>query len=158
MTYFGMWRSFFAWHKEDADLLSINFLHFGATKHWYAISPRDQSKFDRLAKGIFPDLNRACPAFLRHKDILLSPTLLHAHGIPYIEVRWALSLLIALPSTSMCGGPLPTPYCRTFRVKRSSTPYFEQAKQEEGEFIVLNAAAYHSGFNTGARILILLVT
>eukprot|EP00955_Chlamydomonas_euryale_P047779 353794-Chlamydomonas_euryale.AAC.2 len=32
MTYFGMWRSFFGWHKEDADLLSINFLHFGAPK------------------------------------------------------------------------------------------------------------------------------
>ena len=27
MTYFGMWRSFFGWHKEDADLGAINFLH-----------------------------------------------------------------------------------------------------------------------------------
>jgi hypothetical protein len=30
--YFGMWRSFFAFHKEDCDLLSINYLHMGAPK------------------------------------------------------------------------------------------------------------------------------
>lgn len=44
MTYFGMWRSFFGWHKEDADLYSINYLHWGAPKvgnrglH-YAVAP-----------------------------------------------------------------------------------------------------------------------
>ena len=27
-----MWRSFFAFHKEDCDLLSINYLHMGAPK------------------------------------------------------------------------------------------------------------------------------
>jgi [histone H3]-trimethyl-L-lysine9/36 demethylase len=32
MTYFGMWKSFFAWHVEDADLMSVNYLHFGAAK------------------------------------------------------------------------------------------------------------------------------
>ena len=50
MTYFGMWRSFFGWHKEDADLLSINFLHWGAPKMWYCISPKDQAKFQRMAQ------------------------------------------------------------------------------------------------------------
>ena len=50
MTYFGMWRSFFGWHKEDADLQSVNFLHWGAPKHWYCISPKDQAKFDRMAQ------------------------------------------------------------------------------------------------------------
>jgi hypothetical protein len=50
MTYFGMWRSFFAWHKEDADLYSINFLHFGAPKIWYAVAPSNAPKFDRMAQ------------------------------------------------------------------------------------------------------------
>ena len=45
MTYFGMWRSFFSWHVEDADLMSINYLHFGAPK---ARGPR--SAFERVER------------------------------------------------------------------------------------------------------------
>ena len=51
---------------------------------------------------MFPALHQACPAFIRHKDVMLSPALLRTHGIPFM-----------------------------------------QAKQEAGQFIVLNASAYH---------------
>ena len=40
---------------------------------------------------MFPELHQACPAFIRHKDIMLSPSLLRNNGIPYMEVgRWGV--------------------------------------------------------------------
>ena len=70
------------------------------------MSPNDRAKFENMAGQLYPELARNCKAFLRHKDILISPRVLKAFNVP-----------------------------------------FQQARQEVGEFIVLSAAAYHSGFN-----------
>lgn len=81
-------QAFFAWHVEDADLFSINFMHFGAGKVWYCVGPDERDKFDQMAESIFPDLKRECKAFMRHKDILLSPHVLRSYGIKYTQVQF----------------------------------------------------------------------
>jgi hypothetical protein len=37
MVYIGMLFSWFAWHVEDHELHSMNFLHTGSPKTWYAV-------------------------------------------------------------------------------------------------------------------------
>ena len=54
-------------HTEDMELHSINYLHYGAPKHWYCIPPAHRERFETWVKGLLPDCFRACSEFFRHK-------------------------------------------------------------------------------------------
>uniref|UniRef100_A0A7N5ZWP1 [histone H3]-trimethyl-L-lysine(9) demethylase n=1 Tax=Anabas testudineus TaxID=64144 RepID=A0A7N5ZWP1_ANATE len=84
--YFGMWKTTFAWHTEDMDLYSINYLHFGEPKSWYCVPPEHGKRLERLAKGFFPGSAQNCEAFLRHKMTLISPSILKKYGIPFEKI------------------------------------------------------------------------
>ena len=84
--YLGMWASVFCAHSEDMNLLSINYLHAGAPKLWYAIAPGpDAQRFESLCTSCFVGTpsTKNCPEFLRHKRSLLSPKVLQKAGIKY---------------------------------------------------------------------------
>lgn len=74
--YLGMWKATFAWHLEDVDLYSINYIHFGAPKQWYSISQEDAPRFEAAMRDIWPSEAKNCDQFLRHKTFLISPSIL----------------------------------------------------------------------------------
>jgi len=98
--YFGMWASVFSAHTEDMNLLSINYLHAGAPKYWYAIAQEDSHRFESLMSSMFSHLSSTCPEFLRHKRSLLSPSLLQKAGISYTTmVQRPGDIIITFPGS-----------------------------------------------------------
>lgn len=96
--YFGMWRATFAWHVEDMDLFSINYIHFGAPKHWYAIPQARANALEQTMRGYFPKDVSNCSQFLRHKSFLASPRLLASDACrPNTLVQHAGEFVITFP-------------------------------------------------------------
>lgn len=85
--YLGMWKATFAWHLEDVDLYSINYLHLGAPKQWYAIAQDDIQKFEKAMRDTWPVDHKNCDQFIRHKGYLLSPQFLKSkYGIKVNQI------------------------------------------------------------------------
>lgn len=85
--YFGAYKSTFAWHTEDMELYSINYLHFGAPKTWYTVPPAYGHAFEKVANELFPMSYSNCNGHLRHKTAVISPEILRKYGIPYKKVN-----------------------------------------------------------------------
>ena len=58
--YWGMARAFFAMHCEDMDLFSVNYLHGGAPKSWWAVPPDHADRVESFVSRS-PSLPRSFP-------------------------------------------------------------------------------------------------
>ncbi|KAG1363360.1 Lysine-specific demethylase REF6 [Cocos nucifera] len=79
MVYVAMMFSWFAWHVEDHELHSLNYLHMGASKTWYGV-PRDAAlAFEEVVRvqGYCGEVNR-----LGEKTTVMTPEVLIGAGIP----------------------------------------------------------------------------
>uniref|UniRef100_A0AAV1TJC6 [Histone H3]-trimethyl-L-lysine(9) demethylase n=1 Tax=Peronospora matthiolae TaxID=2874970 RepID=A0AAV1TJC6_9STRA len=100
MLYFGMWRAMFAFHTEDMDLYSINYLHTGKPKFWYGVPPDSGPQLERAAQSMFPEKHHQCHQFLRHKTSLISPARLKEFGVPFYRAyQKPGEFVITFPST-----------------------------------------------------------
>jgi jumonji domain-containing protein 2 len=84
--YVGSWKTMFGWHKEDLDLYSINYLHYGKPKFWYCLPASEGKKIENFARTHFPEGFGKCKEFLRHKTIMIHPYILK-QKIPDLKIH-----------------------------------------------------------------------
>jgi hypothetical protein len=102
--YFGCWRSMFAYHTEDYDLFSVNYVHHGASKSWYSIPPSSRKKFEIMADSYFGHDANVCKEYLRHKTKMFSPNKLKEHTVPYTTVlQQAGEFVVTFPGSYHAG-------------------------------------------------------
>ncbi|XP_063938250.1 lysine-specific demethylase REF6-like isoform X2 [Daucus carota subsp. sativus] len=85
MVYIGMLFSWFAWHVEDLDLHSLNYLHTGDRKTWYGVPQHAAAAFEDVIRnhGYNGEMNPLLSyATLGQKTTVLSPELIVNAGIP----------------------------------------------------------------------------
>ncbi|XP_075515488.1 lysine-specific demethylase ELF6-like [Primulina tabacum] len=85
MVYVGMLFSWFAWHVEDHDLHSLNFLHMGSPKTWYAVPGDYAFSFEEVIRlhAYGGNIDRlSALSLLGEKTTILSPQAIVASGIP----------------------------------------------------------------------------
>lgn len=78
----GMASTWFPVHCEDSNLGSINFLHFGAPKKWYAVSYENARKLEKLLKNTIGDQFACKEAWT--KCCVVTPDFLEKNRIPFV--------------------------------------------------------------------------
>ncbi|XP_071729359.1 lysine-specific demethylase REF6-like [Rutidosis leptorrhynchoides] len=101
MIYIGMMFSWFAWHVEDHDLHSLNYMHIGGCKTWYGIPIDAAVAFEDVIRthGYSGKISpiETC-ATLAQKTTVMSPEILHKVGVPcYRLVQNAGEFVVTFP-------------------------------------------------------------
>lgn len=127
-----MANTFFAFHLEDGDLDSINYLHSGKPKVWYIVPGEEEKKLAHLVQEKFPESD--CDLYIRHKNVMVPPSVLRENGIRFGKVLY----LIFISFMSAAKNLFFSKYI-----------FYIQIVQNFGEYVVLFSGCCHSGFNCG---------
>lgn len=95
-TYVGGALSSFGFHLEDGNLSSINFNHSGTPKMWYIKPKEERQKLEKFCKKITKKVN--CDFYLRHKTIMIPPSVLQKNNIKFCKSMFSLILFSLLPT------------------------------------------------------------
>ncbi|WCJ36194.1 Lysine-specific demethylase REF6 [Euphorbia peplus] len=85
MVYIAMMFSWFAWHVEDHDLHSLNYLHMGAGKTWYGVPKEAAAAFEDVVRvhGYGGEINPLVTfSVLGEKTTVMSPEVFVSAGVP----------------------------------------------------------------------------
>lgn len=82
--YNGSMFTCFAWHVEDSYAASVNILHSGESKHWYSVPHSEGAKLEEFSMNATKMYD--CNFLLRHKVVLIPPSVLKKNGIKFGRV------------------------------------------------------------------------
>lgn len=96
--YVGMCFATFCWHIEDHWTYSINYLHWGEAKTWYAVPSSKAEQFETAMKTAAPELFRSQPDLLHQLVTIINPNVLMNSGVPvYRTDQHAGEFVITFP-------------------------------------------------------------
>ena len=85
MLYVGMLFSTFAWHVEDHNLFSLNYLHAGAPKTWYGVPAESSNAFEAALHDDVYKMSADTPTLraaelVARKNTMFAPSAVVRHG------------------------------------------------------------------------------
>ncbi|VUZ40750.1 unnamed protein product [Hymenolepis diminuta] len=102
--YVGMVFSCFCWHTEDHWSFSINYLHEGEPKTWYAVPGAYADAFEQAMRAEAPELFAKSPDLLHHMTTMVPPERLRALGVPvYTTDQLAGEFVVTFPRAYHAG-------------------------------------------------------
>ncbi|KAJ1391929.1 Zinc finger C2H2-type [Sesbania bispinosa] len=161
MVYVAMLFSWFAWHVEDHDLHSLNYLHMGAPKTWYGV-PRDAAvAFEEVVRvhGYGGEINPLVTfAILGEKTTVMSPEVFISAGVPCCSGRVVCQSNFSWffeGSIDRLAAAFMLDYGQFSDMQGALTGLLHPSclinllVQNAGEFVVTFPRAYHTGFSHG---------
>ncbi|KAF6260724.1 JmjC-domain-containing protein [Scenedesmus sp. NREL 46B-D3] len=92
-----------SWHCEQQGMYSLQYMHSGAPKVWYAVPGHACEAFEVAVADCLPHLAVADPLLLARQPVAVSPNELSARGLPVSRlVQEAGSFVLSLPGAYTC--------------------------------------------------------